>query len=165
MTYVRTSAHATSDYLHASAICIVMRSAEWHRDGDLIGLAWSCNCFTAASALCRHGVTTPVWLFVFGRYKHTGSDLSLSHRCEGVTHSAAESLSKLFLLQRLTRCHHRPLGLIVKVQRDAFLHINIYTNKLTEIFPRSLIWNTRLQLQFLLFQGKNNSYMSYIPHV
>lgn len=87
--------HTTSGYLHAFTIRIVIRSAEWHRDGDLIGLARSSNHFTAASALCRHRAMTPVWLFVLHCYKHRGSDLSLSHRCHGFTDSPAESRSKL----------------------------------------------------------------------
>lgn len=35
-----------------------MRSAGWQ--GDLMGLGWRCNRFTAASALCGHKPLTPV---------------------------------------------------------------------------------------------------------
>lgn len=131
MTYVYKSVHATSGYLHESTICIVIRSAEWHRDGDLIGLAWSSNYFTAASALCRHWAMTPVWLFVLHRYKHHWSDLKSITQVSWSHRQSSWVMTQTFLWQGLTQCHLRQVYLIIKVQQAAFLTLNIsLTNQL-----------------------------------
>lgn len=109
-----------------------LRSAEWHRDGDLTGLAWSCNRPPAASALCGHRATTPVWLFAFQRYKHAASDLSLSHRCQGVTDSSAES-SQTFSHQPSGQRHLTQPSLFMKTQRFLKIRINSDTLYLMQI--------------------------------
>lgn len=105
--------------------CIVIRSAQWHRDGDLIGLVWSSNHFTAASALCRHWAMTSVWLFVLHRHKHEGNDLKSITQVSWSHRQSSWVITQTFLWQSLTWCHLRQVYFIIYVQQGAFLNINI----------------------------------------